>query len=162
MWAGWLEWFVRHLALRRLRRAHVDLRRREQRRIEADARQAEHIAHEAAHAGDRVDLARQLFDWAEAFSRTRTAAWAFQSYNCWPLYGWLEVGHGGVLWKRRRRNWFSAHLPDMRMETPEMLAASFTTTELAAALERARRGTFWCDALQIEIANLIWQRGRPV
>lgn len=164
MWAQTLlERFVRCVAARRHRRAEALWRRREQRAAEAAARKAAHAIYEVAHAAERLDLARQLFDWAKLFARTPEARWAFGAHGRgrWPLRGWLRVGHGGVLWRERQRNWFSAHLPDTKIETPEALAASFTTAELLGALHHAQGATFWCDALQIEIAHGLGLMGRP-
>lgn len=74
MWShSLLERVVRYFAARRERRAQSIRQRREQRWAEAAAQKAAHVAYEIAHAAERLDLARQLFDWAKLFARTSEA-----------------------------------------------------------------------------------------
>lgn len=152
---------TRFLAARRERRYDAIQRRRAARYAAQDKRRADLFAYEVAHVAERLENSRQLFKWAKRFSRTPEARWAFRHGGRWPVWGTLEVGRDGSLWKRPERHSFSILFRDEHIERPAILAEKFSTAYLENALRHVQRGSFWCDALQIEIAHCLGLMGRP-
>lgn len=156
-----LELITRFFAAWRERRWDAIRRRRADRFAADERRRADRAAYEVTTAGERLELTRELLVKAQAFAASRQGQWATSTYGRWPIVGWLEVGNTGRLWFRGERHWFGS-IPDKPMDTPEALAANFTTGTIRTALRLMEPKRFWGQAVQEELLHYLGFRGRPI